>query len=427
MRRATTAAVALATGSALSITLLAGALGAAQATTGATDRSSTSSKPRYVDFALKGAGFGSRASGGDVPTGSGQTAYMAIGCTTRAGLDRENHEAEVTIPGLGRASAVRTDVWTRLKDGAVSTYTQNTVGKVVVAQSGFGSVAIRAISSLAHAWHDDKGFHSEATTSVGSIVYTPAVGDPQELDLPAPGQPIEIPGLATLSVGTTKKHVNDDGAFAQASALVVSKTASGSHSSVSQAKARVLNGVKHGTFHGFSAATEAEAADGNVTSGRTPLSLMPCQGTDGETRTKTASDSDLGGNLVVTGLKTAMLGKQLPRKSVAFQQGSVAHFDLGGGQLHIDGIIGRANVTRGGGELVADTKGSTVGTVTANGEEQEFPDTGVLEIPGVAKLERFVTKKSRNGISIIALRVTLLDGTGAVLNLGQAKMQIRPH
>lgn len=425
MRRATTAAVALATSSALSITMLAGA---APATTGGTDRSTTTSKARYVDFALKGAGFGSRASGGEVPTGSDQTAFMAIGCATRVGIDRENHEAEVTIPGLGKASDVKTDIWTRKSGDQVSTFTRNSLSKLVVAQSGFGSVRIRAISSLAHAWHDDRGFHSEATTSVGSIeLVPPGGGDPQELDLPAPGQPIEIPGLATISLGTTRKHADESGASARAIALVVAKTASGTRSSVSQAKASVLDGVKHGTFHGFSAATEMEAADGTVTSGRTPLSLMPCQGTGGETWTKEASDSDLGGNLLATGLKSANFGKQMPGKSVARERASVAHFGLGGGQLDIDDIIGQANVTRDGRTVVADTKGSTVGTVTAGGEEQEFPDTGVLEIPGVARLERFVTQKSPNGVSIIALRVTLLDGTGAVINLGQAKALIRAH
>ena len=128
MRRATTAAVALATTSALSITMLAGAFGAAQATTGAADRGHSHAKAHFVDFALKGAGFGSRANGGQVPTGSDQTAFMAVGCATRVPIDKENHEAEATIPGLGKTSNVKTDIWTRQKDGAVSTYTSSNAG-----------------------------------------------------------------------------------------------------------------------------------------------------------------------------------------------------------------------------------------------------------------------------------------------------------
>ena len=49
------------------------------------------------------------------------------------------------------------------------------------------------------------------------------------------------------------------------------------------------------------------------------------------------------------------------------------------------------------------------------GQAERFPKTGVLEIPGVARLERAVVTKTRNGISVIGLRVTLLDGSGAVV------------
>lgn len=430
MRRMTTAAVAFATTSALSISMLAGALeGTAQANTGATSgAASRGHHARFTDYALRAAGFGSRATGGQVPSSSDDTAFMAVGCSTRLGINRENHEAEATIPGAGKATDVRTDIWTRGSGDNVSTYTRNTIQKLVVAQSGMGSIRIRGISSLAHAWHDGKGFHSEATTEVGSIqLVPPGGGDPQDLGLPSPGQPIEVPGVATISLGKTKERVHDDGALAQANALVISKTASDSRSKISQAKAQALDGAKHGTFHGYSAASEARAADGNITSGRTPLSLMPCQGSGGEVWKKEASDSDLDGNAVATGLKTALMAKAFPAKSVGYERGAVAHFALGGGQLDIDGIIGKANVVRDGNKVTRSISGSKIGTITANGEEQEFPDTGVLEIPGVAKLERFVVDKSKNGLHVIALRVTLLDGTGAVYNLGQAQMLIRRH
>ena len=53
----------------------------------------------------------------------------------------------------------------------------------------------------------------------------------------------------------------------------------------------------------------------------------------------------------------------------------------------------------------------------------------MLEIPGVAKLERHVVTRTATGIKVVALRITLLDGSGAVINLGEAQLQIRrlPH
>ena len=41
-----------------------------------------------------------------------------------------------------------------------------------------------------------------------------------------------------------------------------------------------------------------------------------------------------------------------------------------------------------------------------------------------AKLERHVVTKIQNGLQVVALRVTLLDGSGAVLDLGAAKFAI---
>lgn len=74
--------------------------------------------------------------------------------------------------------------------------------------------------------------------------------------------------------------------------------------------------------------------------------------------------------------------------------------------------------------MIRSIDGTTIGTIIANGEPQTFPDTDVLEIPGVARLERNIVKKTPNGMSVISLRITLLDGTGAVLNLGLARLEI---
>ena len=49
----------------------------------------------------------------------------------------------------------------------------------------------------------------------------------------------------------------------------------------------------------------------------------------------------------------------------------------------------------------------------------------MIEIPGVAKLERRVVTRSATGLRVVALRITLLDGSGAVVNLGEARLQIR--
>ena len=426
MRRLTSTTLAL-----VAVGTLSGTLLAAGPSTGATtDRSPDhrAASPQFADFALKASGFGSKAIGGQVPADTDETAFMAVGCSTRLGINKQNHEAESTLPGLGKATDIKTEIWTNEVNGVVSTYAQNTINKIVIAQSGLGSIQIKAITALAHSFHDANGFHAQTTTDVGSLQFVPPGGGaPQDLALPTPGHPVEIPGLAKITVGRSHRHADTDGARAQANALYVNKTASGTKSIVGQAKAQVLDGVKHGTFHGYSAGSSSLSANGNVSNGRTPLALMLCQGTDGKVLTKNTEDSDLGGSVLTSGLKTEQMAKQLAGKSVAWERGSVAHLTLGGDQLDVHGIIGKATAVRDGNNITTSIKGTTVGTVTANGEEQQFPDTDMLNIPGVAKLERFVTEKTRYGISVIALRITLLDGSGSIIDLGQAKISIRPH
>jgi hypothetical protein len=104
----------------------------------------------------------------------------------------------------------------------------------------------------------------------------------------------------------------------------------------------------------------------------------------------------------------------------------VAQVTLGGGQVVIDGIVGKATVVRTGHDVVTSAKGTQLAGITVNGQEQTFPKTGVLEIPGVVKLERAVVTRSHNGLSVIGLRVTLLDGSGAVVNLATAALRIGP-
>ena len=379
------------------------------------------------DIALKGYGYGTRVVGGQVPAGSGMTAFTAIGCAVKTGIDRTNEIAEADLQGNGTVSGVKTELSTRKVGDAVHSYSRNSTASVVLADSPLGTLSIRAITSLSHAWHDDKGFHAETATSVGKIVFTPPVGDPQELDIPTPNNPVEVPGLGTIYFGGSAKKVSDTGAIARSTALRVDMTASsGTEVYIARTTAQALSGVKHGRFGGFSAGTEVTALDGTLHSGRNPLSLMPCQGTNGEVQGKDDANADLGGQLIAEGVSSRQYGERFAQRSVAWERGSIASLNLGAGQLVIDAVVGKAKAIRTStGKLIRSTDGSTIGTITANGEPQSFPDTGVLEIPGVARLEPHLVTNVPGGVSVVALRVTLLDGTGAVIDLGVAKATIR--
>ncbi|WP_151084146.1 choice-of-anchor P family protein [Nocardioides cynanchi] len=417
------------------LTIGVGALcaGLALTTTGpgfAADTShSTSDRTRATTYAFQGSGYGTRIIGGQLPASSGTTAYQHIGCTDLAGLNRTNDVADATVPGLGTASGVKTRVWTTARHGVVASHARHTIAQLTLASSGLGTLSVNAIRSTAKAFHDGSGFHSSTDTAIGSITFTPPVGPPQNVPAPTPNQPVTVPGLATISLGTSATSHGDHAASAKALALRIDVVPTGTSVKVALSHAQLNDGLTGGIFRGHSNATRVVSALTDlVHSGPNPLSLMGCLGTGGVVRTKSLASLNVGGQLVVSGLASAQKGSQGNGSAHGFERAKIARINLGGGQLIVNAIVGKANVTRTSHGWVRTAKGTQLGSITAGGQTQTFPPSGVLEIPGVAKLERKVVTKTRTGISVVALRITLLDGSGAVINLGEAALRInRPQ
>jgi hypothetical protein len=385
---------------------------------------STTTHP--TNFAFQASGYGSRLIGGQVPAGSDTTGYQAIGCTNKAGIDRANDVADATVPGLGTLSGVTTRVWTTQRHGVTTTHSTHTIAQLAVAQSGLGSLTVDAITSRVRAFHDASGFHAATVTDIGAISFTPPAGPPQSFPAPTPGQPVTVPGLATLSLGRTATSQGTHGAVADAYALRVDVVPTSTSVMLAHARAALHDGLTYGVFGGHSNATRVVQALNNVAhSGPNPLTLMPCQGTYGATKRKAIAGLDLGGQLVAKGLTSQERAAQSAHGAHGYEQAAVARINLGHGQLVVDGIVGRVNVARTSQGLVRTTRGTQLGTITANGQVQTFPKTGVLEIPGVAKLERHLVTRTRTGIKVIALRVTLLGGSGGVVDLGEATLRIQ--
>ncbi|MGZ6740894.1 MAG: choice-of-anchor P family protein [Nocardioides sp.] len=392
---------------------------------GTAQAATTSTAKTPTHFAFKGSGFGTRHEGGQVPASSNTTAYMVIGCTNKAGIQRENHEVDQNVPGLGMAENVTTKLWTVQNGGVVSSYSTNSIERITLASTGAGTLEINGIKSLSRAFHDASGYHTSTSTQVASITLTPDGGAPQDIPVPTPGQPVDVPGVATIKIGGAREVHNGSGANASANTLDIT-TAAGSRTRVAHTNAQIYGGVTHGLFQGFSSGTHGQAAQGNTTSGYTPIVFMPCQGTNGKVQTKSLATSTIPGVAAVTKDTGKELGIQGAQSTHGYEIGSIAKVDFADSSLLIKGIVGQANVSRDArGHVVSDIKGSTIGSISFGGQEQQFPDTGVLNIPGVAKLERNVVHRYTNGISVIALRVTLLDGSGAVLDLGEAHLKIK--
>lgn len=377
-------------------------------------------------FALTSAAYGTRVNGGSIPANSQDTAYQRIGCTNVAGTDINNFEADLTVPGLGKVEGVRTRVWTEKKGDTVSSYSKHSIARLVIGSSALGSLEIQGISSVSRAFNDGGRYGTEATNEIARIVFKVAGQPVQQLPIPAPGRTLTVPGLASISLGKSIKKVTRDFARISSNVIDISVIPLGTRVRVAQTNASITGGIAQGVFKGYAAGVEAKGLADNLKVGRTPLSLVPCRGTEGREKGKDIAGVDLGelGNL--RGVASGVKASNFPRVARGTVAGRVAEVSLLGGRIQVNGILGVANVKRERGVISRDSKGSTVLEIIVDGQSYKIPAIGSLEIPGLLKLQDAVEVRTKNGLKVIGLRITLLDGTGAVLDLGVAQLGIRP-
>lgn len=376
-------------------------------------------------YAFRAGGFGTAIRGGDIPLASGTTAYTSIGCTNMAGINRHNAVANVNIPGLGNVGGIRTDVQTVKTATETATISQHKIAEVTLAESSFGKLTIEGVTSYAKASVTSSGYQAEATTSLAKLVFKPAGGEKQELALPTPGQPIVIPGLLRVALGDHSEVKRPDFAKARANALKITLIPTNTRIVLGRASAFITAGIKTGLFSGSANSTSTQILGQIGSTGRTQNVIMPCQGTGGQVRKNDAANINLPGVLEVGAATARAMGVQSGAKASGYTESGVASINLGDGALVIDAVKGRVNVLRERGKNRKVTfDGSQVAGITVDGETYTLPELDGLEIPGLVKIETLVTEKSKNGGSITALRLTLLDGSGAVVNLGQARLKI---
>lgn len=382
-------------------------------------------KKKPTPYAFRAHGYGTRVVGGQLPAASGATALAVIGCTNKTGIHRDNNVAEVKLPGLGTISGVRTDVRTVKTATEVASISEHKVAQIVLAETSLGRLSIEGITSYSKASATSAGYATETDTTLAKLVFRAPGGQAQELPLPTLKRPIEVPGLLRVAIGDQLERTGPDFARARANGLTITLIPTNTKVVVGRTVAFLTKGIQTGLFAGSSNATSTELLGGLVGTGRTQRITMPCQGTDGKVEHSSALDLTIPGILDVGAARSSQLGEQRRRRAFGYEESSVASINLGNGALVVDAIKARVNVSRvKNRKAKVDFNGTTVAGITVNGQTYSLPQLDGLEIPGIAKIETMVEERFSNGGRITALRVTLLGGTGGVVNLGQAKLKI---
>ncbi len=380
--------------------------------------------PTPSKFGLRGWAYGSGVIGG--PVKSAATGFESIGCTTRTGVVRTNHQAAVAVPGLGTIKGLDSRVWTTRSGKTVSTWSRNNLGSVTLSDSPLGSIILTAVSATARAYHDGSRFRTSTDVQVAKLQMRGPVGPPITLQLPKPNRPVTVPGIGKVEIAPTINKTGAHSAQAVSNGLKVTLSATKSVVKVAHAVSEINDQAVTGIFRGRSYAVGGTAAGNVVNLGRNPLIKMPCAGTAGEQQARSLVSTAPGGGIAVGAATSGQFGKTTARHAWGYERAQVASIVLSS-SVKITGIVGQVNVSRTGKKLErlkVGTRGTQVGTLVLNGQTQSLPERP-LTIPGVAKLQPRVVTKLPNGLKLTALRITLLNGSGAVIDLGNAELAIR--
>ena len=412
------AAVLVAT-TALALVASSGAAPAALA-----DKQHHGKPPKATPYAFRAISYGTRVHGGKTPVSSGTTSYQAIACTNQLGTAKENQVATIDLPGLGQVQGVHATTGTTGKGDNVSTYATHEIASLGLDVPNVLGLQIKAIKATSVASHDASGYHATTDVKVARIVLTVANQAAIDLPIPKPGAPIEIPGLLSISIGKEKKVTTPASAVAKAEGLVIKIIPTGTKIQVAHTATKLDTGIKRGLFFGKANASQIKALGDLVRSGPQPLQVIPCQGTGGHVRSKSLAAVSVPGVLQVTAAGAAAMGTQDKTRANGYTTSTVAHADVLNGLLVLDAIRAKAHVDRRKHEVKIDTDGTTIGSILLNGQPISLAVLDDLEIPGVLKVDTNVVTKKTSGVDVVAVRITLLNGTGAVIDLAHAQLDI---
>jgi hypothetical protein len=378
---------------------------------------------RATAYALEAFGYGSRVVGGDVPAGSDRSAFQVIGCTNKAGISRRNAKANVDLGGGLSLSGVKTRVWTSDKGGRVMSSARHTIAEVKVVNLPTAKLTLRGVASTAQAWHDSDGFHSTATADIARITLRPIGEVAVNIPVPDSGNSVHIPGVGQLALGAGTRRSDADGAQAVLDAVKLHVNATDTTVYLAHARASISGGVKQHLFAGSAFGTKVDLLERTAASDETPFLVMPCEGTGGTRVDRAIAHANLRAGLEARALDVSQKSASTGGHAYAWERSTIGKVALGH-RLVIKGVVAKASAERSGGTLTTSSRGTTLAKVFYRGDRLHFPAHGALRIAGLAKIEPRLVRHIHGGIDVTALRVTLLDGRLAQVDIGHARVRI---
>ncbi|KQY54488.1 hypothetical protein ASD66_22780 [Nocardioides sp. Root151] len=431
---------------------MVGALGLA----GSANAAPAAAATTITNYAFQGWAYGTYANVGLAGVSSSPTAYSWLGCTRRTGIIRDRSVAAANVPNPSpvlKVGAVASRSRTYKSGRTVGMRSTNRVASVRLGAADGLNLSITGLSTTADAHARSGRFGTSASFSsvdIAANTGTPlddilnqvgaGVGDLIKQLQKATGNELTLPGLGVIRLGKTRKAAYAHHAFANAVALNVTLFGLDGHAggsddvnvTIGRSFAQISDDVPSAVMAGNARVLEAKVLGGVVTAGPISERSIPCEGTRGVVRkSATVGANLLNLNAVVAGVAQARVyGVQQSRgRAKAWTEAALADIKLGVGDssLQVKGVVARANVARSAkGRIAKSTAGSSVASITFGGKAYKVPVPGqTLDIGGLVKIQSMVKSTTKTGITVTALRVTVLGDQTVVVNIGVAKASLR--
>lgn len=396
----------------------------------------TAPAPKTI-YIMSGSSYGTSVTGGQVPANVGKTGWVVMGCQSRTGRTHGTETAGVgngVIPDL-QIGAVGGKLHSEREHDGVGVVSTSHIASITVGDPTLGEIKIGAVTSAANAWHNSSGYHTAHSFSIASIGL--AAGGTALPSLPLnsltqvlKGIPLDIPGLADISLSSTKDKVTKHSGYARTSALTIKIIPTNTTVVVGNAQARIRDTQTPELFRGHAALVdESSALAGVVTLGPNANLPMPCDGTGGKIRHNDLAELPIGGTSFGLDVGAGTTSNQAAfnrHLGTAYhhESASLASINIAG-QIQINALKAQANVVANRyGKLSYNDTGTTAGSITVAGQAESLPDLNGFTSSGFGINTNVVTKtKNGRGIDVIGLQILL--GPLATINLAHAHAEIR--
>lgn len=462
----------------LAARLVAVASAAATALAGTVVLTASPSQAAVVktDYGFQTHAYGTRVTSNTVALNMNRSAFSWIGCTRKAGLNPDNL---ATAGNYLAASNSANNPWVQL--GAVTTAnrTFKDSGTGVVGNEAVSKIAdltllgpspsegvpgpsfeLQGLVTSAKTWAKRGKLHGSTQLKslelalklpegtpvdepLGQLldVVDEGIGAVTDLLQEVTGNAIEVPGLGTVRLGRERVIIKKNWALSRSTSLIVDLagadaevgTADDSRILVGHSQSRINRDLPNALMTGHGYPIEMSVADDLLGVGKVGLEVLPCRGTAGQVLGETLPAQDvLDGALQLGALTSQVFGDhERDGSSDAWTLGKVTRVGLGEGDQRVElaGIVGVARVHRKpDGRLVRSTRGTSIGSFTIGGEEKAIPvNSEPVELPGLGQIQFNLVEKSRKGIRLTAVRITLNPGESSetVINLGNARTEVK--